>query len=243
MLPETKLKTWLLGIKWMCESLRLSVRIFDIVKSISETAIFFSILFEKKDGDEGLMINKRTSILKSILLTALILGASGFVFAQGMDEAKKSYKADMKDVESVDAIIDATYDSISGGVGEARNWDRFLSLFHKDAKLIPTGENRQGEFTATYLTPQGYIARAGKFLLDSGFRESEISRKTDKFGNIAQVFSTYEGKMTVDGKQQTIRGINSFQLMFDGKRWWVIDIFWQQESPKAPIPKDYLPKK
>ena len=52
-------------------------------------------------------------------------------------------QADPKDVASIDAIMKAVYDVISGDAGKLRDWDRFRSLFHKDARLIPSGKNPQ----------------------------------------------------------------------------------------------------
>jgi len=37
-----------------------------------------------------------------------------------------------------------------------------------------------------------------------------------------------------------MRGINSIQLFYDGSRWWIVSIYWQQESPEYPIPEKYL---
>lgn len=34
----------------------------------------------------------------------------------------------------------------------------------------------------------------------------------------------------------------SIQLMNDGEHWWVINIYWMQESQENPIPDEYLPK-
>jgi hypothetical protein len=67
-----------------------------------------------------------------------------------------------------------------------------------------------------------------------------FGRRVEIYGNIAQVFSAYEGKKKLTDEKPFLRGINSFQLMNDGKRWWVITIFWQQETPDNPIPKEYL---
>ncbi|MCB1023951.1 MAG: nuclear transport factor 2 family protein, partial [Acidobacteria bacterium] len=145
---------------------------------------------------------------------------------------KKSADANPEDVRSIDAILKATYAAISGDVGKARDWDRFNSLFLPNARLIPTGKNMQtGVISARTMSPQDYIDGSGKFLMDSGFTEKEIARTVNIFGNIAQVFSTYEGVFMQNGKQAKIRGINSFQLMHDGKRWWVVTIFWTAERP------------
>lgn len=173
----------------------------------------------------------------------MILAISFSVLAVAAQDAPKDYEADPKDVSSIDSIIKATYDAISGGEGVERNWDRFNSLFHPAARLIPTGKNPQtGVIAARSLTPQGYVDTSGAFLVKNGFTEKEIARHTDTFGNIAQVFSTYEGTYTQDGKPAKIRGINSFQLMNDGARWWVVTIFWQAEDADNPIPEKFLKK-
>lgn len=150
-------------------------------------------------------------------------------------------EANPADVASMDAIMKAIYKVISGDAGQKRDWDRFRTLFHPSARMIPTGKNPQTNvFGAVALSPDDYIKRAGDFLEKEGFHESEIGRKTEIYGNIAQVFSAYEGKKKLSDEKPFLRGINSFQLLNDGKRWWVITIFWQQETPDNPIPKEYL---
>jgi len=175
---------------------------------------------------------------KSLLLIALFVSIATNAMAQTVKEA------DPKDVASLDAIMKAVYDVISGDAGKERDWDRFRSLFHKDARLIPSGKNPQsGVIGARVMTPEDYIKGSGPYLVKNGFHEREIARKVDQWGNIAQVFSTYASFHKSDDKDPFMRGINSFQLLNDGKRWWVLNIYWQQESPENPIPKDYLKTK
>jgi hypothetical protein len=153
-------------------------------------------------------------------------------------------EADPADVVSVDAIMKAVYDVISGAAGEKRDWDRFRTLFHRDARLIPSGKNPQtGTFGARALTPEDYIKRNEAFLMKEGFYEREVARRTEIYGNIAHIFSTYEAFHSLSDKKPFMRGINSFQLINDGKRWWVMTIFWQGETPENPIPKKYLKSK
>ena len=155
----------------------------------------------------------------------------------------RAYKANTADVKSIDAIIKATYDVISGDAGVERNWDRFHSLFHPTARLIPTAKPRNSDkFAAFPMTPKDYIDRSGSFLVKNGFHEQEISRKTEIFGTIAHVFSTYEGRNKLSDEKPFLRGINSFQLFNDGERWWVMSIFWRQESKETPVPEKYLKK-
>ena len=170
----------------------------------------------------------------------LLIVAIFFISTHAMAQTTPK-EADPKDVESLDAIMKAVYDVISGDAGKARDWDRFRSLFQKDARLIPTGKNPQtGIIGSRVLTPEDYVKNAGPNLEKNGFHEREISRHVDQYGNIAQVFSTYASFHKLTDKDPFMRGINSFQLLNDGKRWWVVTIYWQHESPENLIPKEFL---
>jgi len=92
------------------------------------------------------------------------------------------------------------------------------------------------------LAVDDYIERSSPFFEKEGFYEKEASRQTEMFGNIAHVFSTYESRHGPDDAKPFQRGINSMQLMNDGKRWWVVTIFWQGEDEKNPLPEKYLKK-
>jgi hypothetical protein len=148
--------------------------------------------------------------------------------------------ANPADVATMESIIAACYDVISGPAKAARNWDRFRSLFIPGARLIPTGRRPTGEVLSRVLTPDDYISRSSPLLETNGFFEREISKRVEKYGNIAHVFSTYESRHAKDDEKPFARGINSFQLMNDGKRWWIVTIFWQGEDDKNPLPAEYL---
>jgi hypothetical protein len=144
------------------------------------------------------------------------------------------------DVESIDAIVLAVYDVISGPAGEKRDWNRMRSLFIDGARLIPTGRRQNGKSGHRVMSVDDYITGSGTWLEENGFFETEIGRKTDQFGNIAQVFTAYESRRAADDAEPFMRGINSFQLWNDGDRWWVVSIFWENESPGTTIPQKYL---
>jgi len=166
------------------------------------------------------------------------------LFALGLCNMATAQTKDSKtsDVGSLDSIMAAIYDSISGDAGQSRDWDRFRSLFYKDARLIPTGKNKEGVISATSLSPDDYIKRAEPFLM-KGFFEREIARRVESYGNITHIFSTYESFHKKDDKKPFARGINSFQLLNDGKRWWIVTIYWQGETAENTIPKEYLKTK
>lgn len=145
-----------------------------------------------------------------------------------------------KDVESIDAIIKTLYNVISGAAGEKRNWNRMRILFLPEGKLVATGVTTMGEKVKRVMTVEDYITRNGPVLEKNGFFEIEIHRKQEVYGNIAHCFSTYESRKTVTDVEPFMRGINSIQLYFDGKRWWILSVFWQNEHKDLPIPKIYL---
>jgi hypothetical protein len=148
--------------------------------------------------------------------------------------------ANPADVASLDSIIAAVYDVISGPAGKKRDWDRMRCLFIPGARLIPTGPRRDGGYGSRVLTVDEYIERSSGFFEKEGFYERESARVTEQFGQIAHAFSTYESRHAPDDAKPFQRGINSMQLMNDGKRWWIVTIFWQGEDEKSPLPEKYL---
>lgn len=145
-----------------------------------------------------------------------------------------------KDVENIDAIVAALYNVISGPAGEPRNWNRMRSLFLPEGKLVATAVRPTGEVVKRVLTVEDYITQSGPTLEKNGFFEKEINRKQDVYGHIAHCFSTYEARRTATDADPFMRGINSIQLYNDGKRWWILTVFWQTENKDLLIPKEYL---
>lgn len=146
-----------------------------------------------------------------------------------------------EDVASEDAILKALYDVISGPPGDSvRDWNRFRSLFTPGASVVFAVTREDGSTIFREGDVEGYIAVNGPIMAREGFWEREIHRTMDRFGSIAQVFSTYEyhqGPGT-----ETVRGINSIQLARHGGRWWVVSLLVDPESPWNPIPAEYLPR-
>ncbi len=177
-------------------------------------------------------------LLRPRHIIALALGAA-LVLPPGASAQNTTVRP--ADVASIDAILTAVYDVISGPAGQARDWDRFRGLFHPAARLIPTGRTAEGGRVARAMTPDEYVTRSAPLLERDGFFETEIARRTEQYGSIAHVFSTYESRRTLQDEKPFMRGINSFQLFHDGQRWWVVTIYWEGESPDRPIPAQYLP--
>jgi len=147
----------------------------------------------------------------------------------------------MADSDSIDAIVSALYETISGPAGAPRDWDRLRALFLPGARLVRSVAAANGQPQAESLTVEEFIQMAEAYIRAEGFYESEIARRTESFGSIAQVFSTYAARLSPNGPPLA-RGINSIQLFTDGARWWVVNMLWDTEREGTAIPSRYLPE-
>jgi hypothetical protein len=141
-------------------------------------------------------------------------------------------KAD--DVKSLEALVHAAYASISGPAGP-RDWNRFRSLFLPQARFTQVGKNPDGSTFIISWNEEEFIRDAALIFSKDPFYENGIVNLPQSYGGMTQVFSSYESKRTPDGKAFE-RGVNSFQLLNDGKRWWIVSIFWDSERPDNPLP-------
>ena len=182
----------------------------------------------------------------SVLRTSSIGASCGLIWVAPVD-GQKAQPEPVKvseveplaaDVESIDGMITAFYDVISGPSGEPRQWDRDATLYPPNVQFTPTGVNQEGEIYGQLMTKQEFIDRSNSYVVESGFTEREIHRVTRRFGNVADVASTYE--WTTEGGD-TGRGINFIHLFHDGARWWITHATWDSERADNPIPEEFLP--
>ena len=179
-----------------------------------------------------------SSIASAAVMAAMMVGVTP-------DMAGAQEYPLQEDVADPEAIVTATYAAIARAPGDNYDWERFSSLFLPGAMLIPNTEQRNGQFDV--LSVQDFIDWIDQFTVpiigtdqDRGFSEDGISNTTERYGDIAHVFSTYEKHFWGDG-QNLGRGINTFQLVFNEGRWWIVSIVWDEESGAGPIPGKYLP--
>lgn len=148
-----------------------------------------------------------------------------------------------EDVASPEAIVRAVYDCISGPaeVERERDWNRLRSLFLPGARFVlPRWPSSEGALPGQELRAwdvEGFIDAARGFYHESSFHEREIAGETHRFGRIAQVFSTYESRLSPDDEEPVARGINSIQVVFAADRWWIAHLIWDMEAPDNPIPE------
>ena len=139
------------------------------------------------------------------------------------------------EVKTLDGIVKLMYSSISGPAGQKRDPELQRSLFAPGARLAAVVRRGKGELRLVNMDVEGYMKQAFPTMEAKGFFEREVARKVDLYGNVAQVFSTYESRETAEGPVID-RGVNSFQLLFDGTRWWCTGCAWSDEEPGKALP-------
>jgi hypothetical protein len=138
----------------------------------------------------------------------------------------------------MDALLHAIYDVISGPAGD-RDWNRFRSLFVPQARFTQTMKAPDGNVAVNLLSVDDFVTMAGDIFKKEPFYENAIVNRTQTFGSVTQVFSSYESRRA-PGAKPFERGINSIQMINDGKRWWVLSILWDEERPDNPLPAEYV---
>ena len=147
-----------------------------------------------------------------------------------------------EDVSTIDGVMKAFYEVISGPSGAPREWARDRTLYIENVRFVSMHVGKDGKPVASVMSHQEYVDRTDPQLAKEGFDEREIHRETKRFGNIAHVFSTYESRRAKDGPVFA-RGVNSLELFWDGTRWWVANAIWDDERKDNPIPKELLPER
>ena len=191
---------------------------------------------------------------RALLALLAILAFSLSVFAQSSEKSSAAQQqapaqaapsanvpaARPEDVKSIDTILSALYGVISGPAGE-RDWNRFRSLFLSQARLTAATKNADGSSRVRPMGVEDYAKGAGSYFMQHAFFESPIVNRVETFGNITQVFSSYESRRAA-AEAPFARGINSIQLLNDGSRWWIVSILWDEERADNPLPKEFAVK-
>lgn len=173
---------------------------------------------------------------KFVFLLAIIL-FTNTTFGQ-------SWNADSTtDLSTVNGIIYALYNIISGPSGQERNWNDFRNLFAENARMFIAVPNDDSGSVLKSITPEEYVQRNQTRLSDIGFNEEELYRITNAYGAGTQIFSTYESHFTnKNGEEEITKGINNIQLYFNGQRYFIVSIFWDANAKNIEVPERYLPK-
>jgi len=184
----------------------------------------------------------------TLVLGGVVLGnpATGYAQTPGVEKLLPSSSAcgpataPVPGSESPEALVQMLYQIISGPAGSVKNWSLLRALHAPGAIITPTRHLPDGVVAAAPADLEAFIRLNVALFANRGFYEREISRRVDVFGHVAHVLSTYESRETPETPPYS-RGVNSFQLLNDGKRWCVLSVTWDSETPTHSIPGAYLP--
>ncbi len=192
----------------------------------------------------------KTSLRRWTLSLAVLVLTPNFLCAQTAAPAQTPMTAAVlakqvpapkpEEVRSLDAIIRAAYAAISGPAGP-RDWSHFRSLFLPQARFTEVGQGEDGSVFVISWSVDEFVRDAGVVFAKEPFYENGIVNQPQRYGNMTQVFSSYESRHA-PGEKPFQRGINSFQALYDGQRWWIVSIFWDSERPGNPLPAQYATK-
>ena len=145
-----------------------------------------------------------------------------------------------QDVATMDGIISAFYDVVSGPAGQPRQWSRDSTLYVPGVLFISTDMGKDGKPYHQIMSHQQFVDKYNASVVSEGFYEQEIHRVTTRYGTIAHVMSTYVMRRTANGPLIG-RGVNSLELFYDKGRWWIVCDLWDEERSGNPLPKELLP--
>ena len=175
-----------------------------------------------------------------VVAIVLGLGVPGFGVREAQQKShveRPVVPARPEDVSTIEGIVKASYETISGGVGVPRDWGRDRTLFDPNSRSVAVAVNPKTGAVRTHgMTEQGFADEEDASSVKNGFTEREVKHVIKRDGNVAPVLSSYEGSDAA-GKSKS-RGVNIFQLYFDGKRWWILSMVWDEERPGNPIPPE-----
>lgn len=139
-----------------------------------------------------------------------------------------------KHATSIDAIINKGLAIISGEKGATRDWDTFRNLFTPNATFAFVEHDTLGNGRYRSFSLEEFVRIGRRGYEGNGFLEYELRKTVDEYNGIAHVFQGYYAK-----GQREEKGINSYQLMHDGKRWWITSILWASDANGISIPEEY----
>jgi hypothetical protein len=147
-------------------------------------------------------------------------------------------KANPEDVKTPEAIIAAVSSAISGEAGKPRDWNRVRSLFLPGGgRMVVSQVPKSGPSDVTVLTLDDYQARAG----GQTFYEVPIAYEVQSFGHMTHVYESYGIYHKQNDPTPSVRGVNSWELAFDGSRYYIVQVLWDTERPDNPLPAALQP--
>jgi hypothetical protein len=154
-------------------------------------------------------------------------------------KAQEVMLPDTNAVKSVDGIVKEVLRLQSSEKGKTRNWKALRNLFLPTSTFTILNKGDSLRQPTETVSLDDFIELMHDDYYQEGYLEYETGKTIEEFNGIANVFQSFYGK---DSKNEKARGINSYQLVYFSKRWWIANLLWTLETDKVKIPKRYLHK-
>jgi len=138
------------------------------------------------------------------------------------------------------SIVHALHETISAGPGEQRDWDRYRDLF-LDGAMISMAIKSPRAPGIMAATTEELIEQTEANYGSTGFHEIPLIVDVAEFGALAVVTNSFEVKLRRDDAEPLMRGLNHFQLLNDGERWWIVSNISTVESGDWKLPAAFDP--
>lgn len=167
-------------------------------------------------GGEGLYSGSMKSVAV-VLLAAILTSCASTPAAppEGSDDF------------DIKATVLAVHNVVSGPAGR-RDWRQFEALFAPEARIVIAGLEP--------MTTKQYVERFTPKFNATGWFEHPVATRVLRYGDVAQVWSTYEGREASNQERASARGIAGVQLVRIAGAWKVQSLIRQEEDAAHPIP-------
>ena len=146
-----------------------------------------------------------------------------------------------EDVSTIDGMVRAYYEVVSGPAEKKREWGRDRTLYIPDIRFLIFREDKDGRTSIRTLTHQEFVDESEAAMAGKAFYEHEVHRIAHRAGDVVHVLSTAEQKYSPDGPVEG-RSIDSLEMYWDGSRWWITNAnIWEVETKAHPLPAEFLP--
>lgn len=140
--------------------------------------------------------------------------------------------ADTNAVKTIDGTINESLKIITGERGKNRNWEAYRMLFTPNAQITYLHHDSKGKNTPFTSSLEEFVRNGRNYYENDGFIEYELKKQIIEYNGIANAFQSYYAKENEDEEL----GVNSFQLIWDGRRWWITNILWTNNSNGMELP-------
>ncbi|MBX2828362.1 MAG: hypothetical protein KTR22_09370 [Flavobacteriaceae bacterium] len=144
---------------------------------------------------------------------------------------------DKLDFQDINAVVNETQRIISINKGQVIDTARFKKLFLPSAQFTVVGKEK-GEHVHETMNLKDFLVMLTDIYYSNGYFETGTGQITEEYEGIAHVMQSFYGE---DSEGEKGWGVNSYQLIYFQKRWWIANMLWtMSEQAGKDIPEKYL---